>query len=172
MERDYGFNTDESIDGIHFDDLKYDDMESSMIRNDSTKSIVLAPFNSTIGQDSFLDDVEILEKKAIKFMPSVIDYDMQYEKNNNCEVDNGVYNKLVCEYLSQQSSMSVCETNAYTNPSTSSIRYDPQLPIHTIKEDIVKKVEAYGFKRDFILQSLKNNVKNHATASYYVLLLS
>lgn len=32
---------------------------------------------------------------VLKFQARVRDVDRQYELNNNCEVDNGVYNKFV-----------------------------------------------------------------------------
>jgi hypothetical protein len=72
---------------------------------------VLAPFNSTrshlprsenqnASSDSIFPPLEIdenmlLDKKVIKFAARVKDIDRQYEMNNNCELDNGVYNKFV-----------------------------------------------------------------------------
>ena len=42
------------------------------------------------------DSVEslLIEGKVVKLCARVKDVDRQYEKNNNCEVDNGVYNKF------------------------------------------------------------------------------
>ena len=43
------------------------------------------------------DDIpneEIRPKKAIKFSSKVREVDRQYERNNNCDLDNGVYNKV------------------------------------------------------------------------------
>jgi len=37
----------------------------------------------------------ILDKKVIKYAARVKDINRQYEMNNNCELDNGVYNKFV-----------------------------------------------------------------------------
>jgi hypothetical protein len=37
----------------------------------------------------------MLDKKVIRFAARVKDIDRQYEMNNNCELDNGVYNKFV-----------------------------------------------------------------------------
>jgi len=39
----------------------------------------------------------LANKKAIKFAARVKDINRQYEMNNNCELDNGVYNKFVKE---------------------------------------------------------------------------
>lgn len=38
----------------------------------------------------------IADKKIIKFNAKCRDFNRQYEMNNNCELDNGVYNKFMC----------------------------------------------------------------------------
>jgi hypothetical protein len=76
------------------------------MKNASTKSIVLAPFNSTrshlekegeevIELEHDIDRNMIVDKRVIKYAPRVKDVNRQYEMNNNCEVDNGVYNQFV-----------------------------------------------------------------------------
>ena len=83
------------------------------MKNCSTKSIVLAPFNSTRSQNKLEDGVDsegtvgvqelqhdidrnmIVDKRVIKYAPRVKDINRQYEMNNNCELDNGVYNQFV-----------------------------------------------------------------------------
>ena len=42
-----------------------------------------------------IDPNMILDKRVIKYAPRVKDINRQYEMNNNCELDNGVYNKFV-----------------------------------------------------------------------------
>jgi hypothetical protein len=37
----------------------------------------------------------VVNRKILKFAHKVKEIDRQYEKNNNCELDNGVYNKAV-----------------------------------------------------------------------------
>ena len=79
----------------------------------STKSVVLAPFNSTRSHihcqnaeqednDSMerlpaldIDERLIYDRRVIRYAPRVKDINRQYELNNNQEVDNGVYNKFV-----------------------------------------------------------------------------
>jgi hypothetical protein len=56
----------------------------------------LAPFNSTQtdkSEASFISPEEIVPKSIVKFKAKVREVDRQFERNNNCEVDNGVYNK-------------------------------------------------------------------------------
>ena len=83
----------------------------SLLKNASTKSIILAPFNSTMS-DVEVEDTDgnpvpyiwpdsvmtnIHNKKCIKFAPKCKDLDRQYEQNNNADLDNGVYNKFINE---------------------------------------------------------------------------
>jgi len=69
---------------------------NELTRNDTSKSIILAPFNSTQTDRSIeiINPKEIRVKDSIKFGAKVREIDRQYERNNNCELDNGVYNKI------------------------------------------------------------------------------
>jgi hypothetical protein len=42
-----------------------------------------------------VDPALILDKRVIKYANRVKDLNRQYEMNNNCDLDNGVYNKFV-----------------------------------------------------------------------------
>ena len=71
--------------------------QNSLVKNVSTKSVILAPFNSTrthIDEDFHLHDSiqdMMIDKRVIKFAAKVKEVDRQYEANNNAELDNGVY---------------------------------------------------------------------------------
>ena len=70
------------------------------MKNQESKSVILAPFNST---KSNLEELErnytlpaeikamIQSKSCLKFAHRVQEIDKQYEVNNNAELDNGVY---------------------------------------------------------------------------------
>mmetsp|Transcript_15985 Transcript_15985/g.11531 ORF Transcript_15985/g.11531 Transcript_15985/m.11531 type:complete len:322 (-) Transcript_15985:42-1007(-) len=73
--------------------------ENSLVRNISTKSVILAPFNST---RSHIDEGQhlrrsvqdlVIDKQYLKFAPKVKEINRQYEQNNNAELDNGVYHQ-------------------------------------------------------------------------------
>lgn len=80
----------------------------SLLKNASTKSIILAPFNSTVSDIQAVDEEGkerpyqwpeevrklIVPKRVLKFAPKVKDLDRQYEHNNNADLDNGVYNNI------------------------------------------------------------------------------
>ena len=91
-------------DSHAFTEHPLDSIENSLLRNASTKSVILAPFNSTItdGNDDLeeykmLEGVDVFKNKAkvVKFGIRVKDIDRQYEQNNNQDLDNGVFNNFV-----------------------------------------------------------------------------
>jgi hypothetical protein len=50
-----------------------------------------------------VDPALILDKRVIKYANRVKDLNRQYEMNNNCDLDNGVYNKFVNQSSSSES---------------------------------------------------------------------
>ena len=75
-----------------------------MAKNCETKSVILAPFNSTKSNVDANGNVHnfvlsesvkalIETRKIIKFGPRVREIDKQYEINNNADLDNGVFHK-------------------------------------------------------------------------------
>lgn len=82
-----------------FTELEIDTTMNSDLKNVSSKSIILAPFNSTKSHVSDLhqsiEDNMYIKNSIIKFAAKCRDVDRQYEMNNCWELDNGVYNKFV-----------------------------------------------------------------------------
>jgi serine/threonine protein kinase len=81
-----------------FTDHMLDSTNNSMLKNNETKSVILAPFNSTksdINAKAITEDMKVLiqSKGCIKFAPRCREIDKQYENNNNADLDNGVYHK-------------------------------------------------------------------------------
>lgn len=88
------------VAGDPFNDQMLDTCHNSILKNAETKSIILAPFNST---KSNLEEIEkyyslpseikdlIQSKSCLKFHARAKEIDQQYEVNNNAELDNGVY---------------------------------------------------------------------------------
>jgi len=83
-----------------FTELNLDSMNQTL-RNASTKSLILAPFNSTMSDvEEFFKHALAMapmepKKEVMKFAARCRDQDRQYEINNNAELDNGVYHKFV-----------------------------------------------------------------------------
>lgn len=83
-----------------FTEQRLETLDNELLRNVSSKSVILAPFNSTFTHLSTWEQKEITRMtkrkgSVIWFEARVRDIDRQYEINNNGELDNGVYNKFV-----------------------------------------------------------------------------
>jgi hypothetical protein len=86
-----------TIESDWFTERNIDCTQNELTRNISSKSIILAPFNSTISlQSGIHPSVQALaiDKAAVQLSRKIRDIDRQYEKNNNGDVDNGVYNHV------------------------------------------------------------------------------
>ena len=60
-------------------------------QNIGTKSVILAPFNSSlIPEDDFLNKDLTIENEVIKFCGKAKELNRNYELNNNGEIDNGI----------------------------------------------------------------------------------
>lgn len=86
-----------------FVDAMLDTNENSILKNAETKSVILAPFNSTKSHietgEEFLELVrdQLEDRRVIKFAPRVREIAKQYEVNNNAELDNGVQHDFLEE---------------------------------------------------------------------------
>ena len=82
----------------------------STLKNHSSKSVILAPFNSTMSdQDGTLEEMNSLiennlvdKKRELRFAKKCREVDRQYEFNNNGQLDNGVYHKVVANNSFEQ----------------------------------------------------------------------
>lgn len=102
------------LDKDMFTEHMLDSTQNSILKNAETKSVILAPFNSTKSNlDEQNEDNKVMElsdsikeliadRRIIKFGPRVRDIDKQYEINNNADLDNGVYHKYDEEEEEQQ----------------------------------------------------------------------
>jgi len=185
--------------GTVFTEQNIDVTQGDLTRNSTSKSLVLAPFNSVAeeGDWDISEDQLLIKKKIIKFAPKVKELDRQFEKNNNGDVDNGVYNK--CAYSTEKSEknqqtpsnmkhsgiyMDLLSGDAETNQNMKSTQDDGHaneirisdgtidgVSFKTIKmnDDAIDKVAQFGFPKSYITNSLNNQELNHATTSYYLL---
>ena len=105
-----------TLDKDCFTEHALDSVNNSILKNSETKSVILAPFNSTksdLGQHSLPDSIRDLieDRKIIKFGPRVRDIDRQYEINNNADLDNGVYHHVEEEKKEETHNDSCSEVN-------------------------------------------------------------
>ena len=107
-----------------------DTNENSILKNAETKSVILAPFNSTKSNietsEQFLEQVRDLleDRRCIKFDPRVREIAKQYEVNNNAELDNGVQH----DFLEEEAK------NKVSNNLNSSSSFSLYLPPPNVKQ--------------------------------------
>jgi serine/threonine protein kinase len=149
--REYDYknkNKDES--DREFTEQNIDSTMNDLTHNASTKSIILAPFNSTNGDvEKSKADMALPKRSIIKFKGKVKDIDRQYEKNNNYELDNGVCNKFLRSESSSNSSLgdsfnqkSVPKENSKILSSIIHNDIDTDTPVR--KPSIITTVENIG----------------------------
>jgi hypothetical protein len=178
--------------------LKNLDTQKESENNMKTKSIILAPFSSSLGENEspFLKDMKV-ENDAMRFVGKAIELNRNYELNNNGEIDNGVlinnskqgekdnYN-IESNVLSNNNSFN---NKKYSKPTTpfelnenfrrkSSNAPSPKNEIARssgasgiiLDEETINAVEELGFKKDILIKYLLGNDLNYATTTYYLLL--
>lgn len=99
------------------------------LENITGRSVVLAPFNSTITQESFdeyfLKDVPIAGSGKIKFSDRVRESNRQYEFNYNGEVDNGIMISRDKQLEETKQTPSLVPSDKQEQPSKQAM---PQMP--------------------------------------------
>ena len=86
---------------FNFTDKNLNSTQHALLRNFSSKSIILAPFNTTKSNfqtilvlTQSVKELIVDKHMVIKFGMRVKEIDKNYELNNNCNLDNGVFNKF------------------------------------------------------------------------------
>ena len=144
-----------TLDSDWFIEQSIDASQSDLTRNISTKSIILAPFNSTLSHQSDIpESIEslIVDRKVMKLSSKVKDVDRVYERNNNSKIDNGVYND--CSYDTQNSEVLIeldpfGGNGSFEDECKEEEKNEPEIKIH---EDIRRTVQ------QMLLNSLKPKV--------------
>ena len=168
---------------------------------DLSKSTILAPFNSIEpNAQEFVESVLRLvqSKRIIKFHSKLREIDRRYERNNNSQLDNGVYVQPVGGaspkgFAKAQASGSSPSTPGQLSPKISDNKllqpfgssgkgtittaqsfYSTTLFIGTsvllfLDQAALNKMEKMGYEKTFVAASLTNNELNNATTLYYLL---
>ena len=123
------------------------------------KSSILAPFNSNETEEDFIGEVQPLieSRKIIKFSSKLREINRQYERDNNSNIDNGVY----VQQMSPRSSL-----KSYSTRSTA---YSTQHYTTQVNKQVLNKMEKMGLDKGFVISSLNANAHNSATTCYYLL---
>lgn len=156
-----------------FTEHNLDSTKNSLIVNQTTKSVILAPFNSTKSHLSDVHDsvkeIMFMKGEVLKLNAKVRDIDRQYEFNNNCELDNGVYNRFVNED----------EDNKEENKLEQSIRLADDNSDNDVDEVVKQKPKVAAGDKQTCLKDLEgmieqqnNEDKTHGRSTSHVRSLS
>ena len=131
--------------------------------------------------DNFNLELEV-KNGIIKFHGKVKEFNMNYELNNNEEIDNGMLinskDDLVLEesnndnnnkneeklenYVKNNTSVKDINKNKKNHRPNSPYKQPP------INKYFVKMVSELGYDEDYVIKSLEKNELNHATTIYYL----
>ena len=183
-----------TITNLKSDEIKIEE------KNISTKSSILAPFNSALNSSSYsskkdkFDDSNNskinLENDLIIYNNKVKEYNLNYELNNNQEVDNGMLIKTKSDMSSliSDKNNSVISHNDEKNKKEkdNNISFESKDDLNkndmnanengnyineknpkTIK--ILNEIESFGYKKEYVINCIKNNILCHASTIYYLL---
>ena len=183
-----------TITNLKSDEIKIEE------KNISTKSSILAPFNSALNSSSYsskkdkFDDSNNskinLENDLIIYNNKVKEYNLNYELNNNQEVDNGMLIKTKSDMSSliSDKNNSVISHNDEKNKKEkdNNISFESKADLNkndmnanengnyineknpkTIK--ILNEIESFGYKKEYVINCIKNNILCHASTIYYLL---
>ena len=174
------------------------DGDKNKLKNISTKSSLLAPYNTLIQDDESLSEYDIkdsfddlnnpyinLENDIIVINNKIKEYNLNYELNNNGECDNGMLINTKTGTISSSA------------PNNSNIKNDSQLTSRSRRRNdgeendfdddfndneeqeeeqdkkvskILEEIEKIGYDKEYVLDCVNNNILCHASAVFYLML--
>ena len=171
-------------------------------KNVDTKSAILAPYNSMLSEDndsnmnsskskgSLYDELDNynseleIKNGIIKFHSKAKEFNMNYELNNNEEIDNGMLinskNDLVSieddEIKESEKNIYLVKNNNYNTSNKNKTsnaqnkKHRPSSPYRPppINKIFVKMVSDLGYDEEYVIKCLEKKELNHATTIYYL----
>jgi serine/threonine protein kinase len=129
--------------------------------------------------DNFDNELEI-KNGLIKFHGKAKEFNMNYELNNNGEIDNGFLinskNELVSiddKDIEKEKNIYLIKNNENKSKNTNSQntkKHRPSSPYRSppINMNIIKMVNNLGYNEDYVIKCIERNELNHATTIYYL----
>ena len=168
------------IENFTYRNLSMESNKKKIVGN--TKSIIYAPYNSCVNDDSKEEDINIIsylnkEEKALydelsinnnicKFGWRVRQANINYELSNNDDFDNGLM-KSIKEEEYKNKNEKIDNEDFSKNKTIESVKDYEKIKIDKkILEYIEKNV---GYDRKYLTKCLKKNIINYSTATYYLL---
>ena len=179
------------IENFTLSNLFNDKINSDNQYNCETRSELLDPFNSInyeyfnlqnsknikkeneIKFNDFMNKKLIIENDILCFSNKAKELNFEYEIDNNKEVDKGVFINNKSNTESNLSNLSnSAKRNFYMDINIS--LEDENDEMSSIKgekaERILLQIEKFGYDRDYVIRSIKNNYLNHVRVLYFLLM--
>ena len=177
----------------NFDIKNLDTEEDNSNINVKTKSIILAPFNSSMSsnvdenedyndeENDFNNPDLIVKNGIIKFSPKTKELNRNYELNNNQDIDNGIviFSKDSDEKSKKEETLIEGNHNSKINNKhffpLAKIEYnkkdskDEDKNYEDINNKILEKIEILGYNKEYVKYCLIKKEFNYATATYRIL---
>jgi len=182
-----------TIDSDWFIEQSIDSSQSDLNRNVSTKSIILAPFNSTLSHQSDTNESIkelIIKGQPIKYSAKVKNLNGQYEMLNNSKMDGGIYKDQGTQNSNATEDLDPLGNNEGSSDEEQKEddKIEGDVKIHeeirktvqeillnslklkplTIDKKLVKKISKLGYPEEYLMESLKEKKRNYATTTYYL----
>ena len=168
--------------------------DKNKIKNISTKSSLLAPYNTLIQEDDseFDNDYEdplddlinpniVLENDIIIIKNKVKEFNLNYELNNNGECDNGMLINTKTGTISSSMNNSSKNDGHLTNRSRQ--RNDEDNLLDELNEEneeqeehenkinkILEEIEKLGYDKKYVLNCVNKNILCYASSVFYLML--
>lgn len=154
-------------------------------KNITTKSTILDPFNSCINNDNnssnndlvimedsfddFKNEKIKLENDIMIFNNKVKEFNLNFEVNNNQEVDNGMIIKTQSDNVSSSSSMNNSLSLNDISKDFIEEKNNNKKNELNVDKNILNEIEQYGYDKKYVLNCIENNKLCHASTVFYLL---
>ena len=131
----------------------------------------ISSFDESISNEDLFDDFKNekikLENDIIIFNNKVKEFNLNYELNNNQEIDNGMIIKTHSD-LTISSASSILSSEFKEDNNNVINKYDDENNNNT-DMNILNEMEQFGYDKKYVLSCIENNKLCHATTVFYLL---
>ena len=168
-----------TLSNLRNDEIKLEE------KNVTTKSTILDPFNSCINNDNnssnndlvimedsfddFKNENIKLENDIMIFNNKVKEFNLNFEVNNNQEVDNGMIIKTQSDNVSSSSSMNNSLSLNDISKDFIEEKNNNKKNELNVDKNILNEIEQYGYDKKYVLNCIENNKLCHASTVFYLL---
>ena len=178
-------NKEELIENFTIKNLSEDE-DKKLKNKGNTKSVIFSPFNSYVDKSrASIKSIEMeieeiykelkVENNICKYAFQAQQENIKYQLSNNNDFDNGIIKTQKEEDMEKHNEEVKKIMDKYKNYNSSKYRstnnsFEQNETIIELDHKIIKIIEEnIGYKEDYLINCIKKNKINYATATYYLL---